>query len=529
MDRRQSFPLLLVISLCFIAVAAGAAESVDLDAVNAIRDEGLHRSKVMDHAWRLTEGSGPRLTGSPGHRAAAELSRDLMASWGLDARLEEVEFGAGWSLERAEVRMVAPYAAVLEALPKAWTPGTDGPVRGRAVQAALESEEDLETWRGKLAGAIVLLDPEQEFDLDQRMFSRYTTEELAERELLDIPEERDRNAWRKRFMEQWEFWPKLAAFLEEEGVVAMIDASTRDNGIVRVWGGGSYGQEGRPEGVPHLTMAREHYNRLVRLLEHEQDVELELDVAATFLRDVQTAPNVIAELKGTDLADQVVMVGAHLDSWYAGTGATDNGGNCAVVMEAVRLITAAGLRPRRTIRVGLWMGEEQGLLGSRDFVERHLATRPETTDPDQLALPKRLRERTWPIQPLPEHQRVSAYFNLDFGAGRIRGIYAEENVAAAAIFADWLAPVHDLGATTVSTEAVGGTDHMSFDRVGIPAFQFIQDRMDYMTRTHHTDLDTFDHLVREDLVQSSTVLATFLWHAATRDEPIPRKPMPQAP
>jgi Zn-dependent M28 family amino/carboxypeptidase len=276
-------------------------------------------------------------------------------------------------------------------------------------------------------------------------------------------------------------------------------------------------------------MVREHYNRLARMLERKLEVELELDVAATFHRDRGTAPNVIAELPGTDLADQVVMVGAHLDSWHAGTGATDNGGNCAVVMEAVRILTAAGLTPRRTIRIALWMGEEQGFLGSRDFVERHLATRPETTDPEQLALPKRMRETTWPLQPLPGHGKVSAYFNLDFGSGRIRGIFAEENAAVVPIFEAWTELVRDLGATTVSPKSVGGTDHVPFNRVGVPGFQFIQDRMDYMTRTHHTDVDTYDHLVRDDLVQASTVLATFLWHAANRDEPLPRRPLPQAP
>ena len=510
-----------------VAVVCGAAEPVDLDAVNTIRDEGLHRSRVMDLAWQLTEGIGPRLTASPAMLEAAEWSRDTLASWGLDARLESFDYGAGWSFSRSEVRMVAPDEVPLAAIPQAWTPGTAGPVRGRAVRADLENEEDLEKWRGKLAGAIVLLDDVAEVDTAEETFKRYDDDELAGLEEMQIPEERDRGAWRERRIKQWRFWPTLTAFLEQEGVVALVDASSRAHGVVRVWGGGGYGRAGRPDGVPHVTMTVEQYNRILRLLDHGVDVELELDVETTFHRESTTTPNVIADLRGTDLADEIVLVGAHLDSWHAGTGATDNGGNCAVVMEAVRILKDSGLRPRRTIRVALWTGEEQGLLGSRDYVSRHVASRPETTDPEQLELPSGMREPTWPITPLAEHGKISAYYNLDYGAGRIRGIFAQENVAAAPIFSAWLGAVRDLGATTVSPKSVGGTDHLSFDRVGVPAFQFIQDSMDYMTRTHHTHIDTYDHLVRDDLVQSATVLATFLWHTANRDEMLPRKPMPR--
>jgi hypothetical protein len=517
---------LVPVVVCAASVC-GAAETVDLEAVNRIRDEGLHRSQVMDLAWHLTETVGPRLTASPGMHEAAEWARETLAGWGLDARLESFDYGAGWAFSRSEVRMVAPDEVPLAAIPKAWTPGTDGRVRGRAVRADLSSEDDLETWRGKLAGAVVLLDAAAEIDTSQEMFQRHDDVRLAALEELEIPEERDRGRWRARRIEQWKFWPVLAAFLEEEGVVGLVDVSSRAHGVVRVWGGGGYGRPGRPDGVPHVTMTAEQYNRIVRLLDRGVDVELELDLETTFYRDAMTTSNVIAELPGTDLADEIVLVGAHLDSWHAGTGATDNGGNCAVVMEAVRILKDSGLRPRRTIRIALWTGEEQGLLGSREYVARHVASRPEPTDPEQLELPSGLREPTWPLTTLDEHGRISAYYNLDFGAGRIRGIFAQENVAAAAIFSAWIEAVRDLGATTVSPKSVGGTDHLSFDRVGVPAFQFIQDSMDYMTRTHHTHVDTYDHLVRDDLVQSATVLSTFLWHTANRDAMMPRKPMPR--
>jgi Zn-dependent M28 family amino/carboxypeptidase len=276
-------------------------------------------------------------------------------------------------------------------------------------------------------------------------------------------------------------------------------------------------------------MTTEHYNRLVRLLDKGIEPELEIDVAVRWFEEDGKGYNTIADMQGSDLADQIVIVGGHLDSWHTGTGATDNGGNCAVVMEALRILKDAGLQPRRTIRAALWSGEEQGYLGSRDYIKRHLATRPETTDPEQLALPTWAREQTWPIEPLPGHSTISAYFNIDNGGGQIRGIYAEENAAVVPIFEAWLEPFADLGADNVTMENTGGTDHQPFGWVGIPGFQFIQDEMDYMGRTHHTNVDTYDHLSPDDLKKSAVILASFIWHAANRDELMPRKPMPTAP
>jgi hypothetical protein len=524
--RRSLLVCLILIITCPVW---SAEEPVDLDAVTKIRDEGFNRSQVMDMAQHLTDHIGPRLTGSPQLKAANEWTLQKLEEIGLEGRLQPFDFDHGWSYQRSSLHMVAPQHQTLFALPKAWTPGTDGPVRGRAMRVKLESEEDLEKYRGKLQGAILLRDdvrvPDQ---IEAELFSRYTPEQLADAEQFKIPEERG-DKWRARYRKMFEFWPVVAQYLEEEGVVATLEVSSRDNGVVRVDRGGSQGMADFPAGPPALVVATEQYNRLVRLVDDGVEVELSIDVATTFHRDDPHAYNTIADWRGTDLADEIVLVGGHLDSWHGGTGATDNGGNCMVVIEAVRILKAAGLQPRRTIRVALWGGEEQGYKGSRAYVKEYVATRPEPTDPEQLALPEGLRKRTWPITPLEGHGQLSAYFNIDNGVGRIRGITTQENAGVRPIFEAWLEPLHDLGATTVSMRSVGGTDHQPFDWVGIPAFQFIQDDLDYMTRTHHSAIDTFDHLPREDLMQSAVVLATFLWHAANRDEMLPRKPIPQHP
>jgi hypothetical protein len=510
-----------------VGLLVTAGEPVDLDAVNKIRTEAFKRSQVMDTAWYLCERIGPRVTGSPQHRQATEWTRDKLAEWGLKAWLEGHEFDHGWSLERCQVHMVAPLKRPLLALPRAWTPATNGAVRAPMVRARLASAADLEAQRGKLAGAIVLLDQSVEPGFGNEMFSRMSDDDLAEEQEVSIPSGKP-PAFIEYRRRQFLFCLELADFLVEEGVVATIEASAWDNGLVNVDNGGSRGSAGVPAGVPALVMAAEHYNHLVRLLDDGAEVELELEVAATFHHDEdRQAYTTLGELPGSDLAEQVVMAGAHLDSWHAGTGATDNGGSCAVVMEALRLLKAAGLEPRRTIRIALWHGEEQGFQGSRAYVARHLATRPQSTDEQELVLPSILRPFGWPITPLPDHAGFSAYFNLDYGAGRIRGIYTMDNVAVKPIFSAWLEPLHDLGATTVTTRWAGGTDHMPFDWVGLPGFVFIQDELEYNTRTHHTNIDTYDHLIRDDLVQASIVVATFLWHAANRDELLPRKPMPQ--
>jgi hypothetical protein len=524
--RRLVVSLVALIA-CSTSGLALAAEPVDLDAVTRIRDQGFRHSQVEELAWRLSEAVGPRLTGSPQATAAHEWARATFEEWGLKAWVESYDFGRSWALERCEVRMLVPYVQPLEALAEAWSVGTDGPVRGRVVRATLESEEDLEKWTGKLAGAIVLLEGEREPEqIEKMLFERYDDAELADLQRYEIPDERGEQ-WRGRMLKRFKFWQKLAAFYESEGVLATVEPSSRDNGVVRLSGNSAKRDPAVALGVPALVMATEHYNRLVRLLDKGVEPELELEVAVQWF-EATSGANTLAEIRGSELPGEFVVLGAHLDSWHAGTGATDDGGSCAVVMEALRIFKASGLVPRRSIRAALWSGEEQGFLGSRDYVTRYLATRPETTDPEQLALPVWARDTTWPLQPLPGHSSHSAYFNTDYGAGRIRGLYAQENAAVVPIFAAWLAPFADLGADHVTMKTAGGTDHLSFDRVGVPGFQFIQDGMDY-DRTHHSDVDTFDHLSREDMMQSAVIAAAVIWHAANRDELLPRKPLPTKP
>lgn len=529
MRRASVFALILLLVLPLPAARA-AEESVDLGMMSRIRDEGLNRSEVMDHIFHLTDVIGPRLTASPQLKEAADWTRRQLADWGLaNAHLEGFQFGRGWSFTACEVRMTSPRAFPLLALPKAWTPGTNGPVRGQVVQVELASEEDLEKQKGKLAGKILLLDKASEFDkLADEQYQRRSREDLEKMSEFEFEADEEESNWRAGALKRWKFRKAFNQFLEQEKVLAVVEASGRINGIVRVAGGGSW-EPGESVGVPALVMAAEHYNQILRLLDNDKTVELEVDVAARFHDDDLKSYNVVAEIPGTDKKDEIVMAGAHLDSWHGGTGATDNAAGSAVVMEAARILKALGVKPRRTIRFVLWTGEEQGLLGSIAYAKQHFATRPETTDPEQKALPERFRKETWPLQLKPEHGKLAAYFNLDNGSGMVRGIYAETNAALKPIFEAWLEPFHDLGATTVTLRATGGTDHVSLDRVGLPGFQFIQDNLDYSTRTHHTNLDTYDHVQPKDMMQASTIMAAFLYNAAMRPEPLPRKPLPQAP
>lgn len=538
--------------------AARAAEPVDWEAVNRIRHEGFHHSQVMATARELTEVIGARLTGSPGMARANEWTRDRLAEWGLEnARLEPWgPFGRGWSFDRVSVHLVPPFPMPLVALPQAWTPGTDGPVRGELLRVTLEDEEDLEEHRGKLAGKVLLLDEARALgDWEAPMVHRHDPDGLEALQEFEIPAE-ESAPWRERARKRWRFRKPLNEFLAAEGVVATIRVSSRNAGLVRVGGGGSR-EPGESPGVPGLVMAVEHYNRLARLAEaagggdeEDEDGEereegedeavaeseapaipapvVEIDVVARFHDDDPMAYNTLADLPGTDLAGELVMVGAHLDSWHGGTGATDNAAGSAIVMEAVRILAALGVEPRRTIRVALWSGEEQGLLGSYAHVEEHFAARAASADPDEQDLPVRLQEGRGPLTLKPAHEDFAAYFNIDNGGGRIRGIYTQENAAVVPVFEAWLEPFHDLGAKTVTLNNTGGTDHLPFDRAGLPGFQFIQDMRDYETLTHHTNADTFDHLSREDMIQASVVLASFLYHAAMRDEPLPRKPLPRS-
>lgn len=515
-------------ALLLPAAARPADEPVDLQMVTRIRDEGLHRSQVMDLAGHLMEVIGPRLTGSPQIKEAYDWTRSKLAEWGLaNAHLEPWSFGRGWSYSRVSVHMVAPHEEPLFSLPKGWSPGTPGPVRAPVVRADIESDKDFDAWRGKLKGKIVLRDKVRDLSErgpdDPRRYDRAALDELNTYEVPNEVEE-TRAERLKRRLERDKTQRVINEFLAAEGAVASIEVSNRGWGIIRVGRSGSW-HPGESSGVPTLMMAAEPYNHMVRLVDQGQPVELEIDLQARFHDDDLNAYNVIAEIPGTDKNGEVVMAGAHLDSWHAATGATDDGAGCVVVMEAMRILQTLGVKPRRTIRAALWSGEEQGLLGSGHYVYQHFAFRPEPADPAV----RQGSPSSWPgaLKLKPEHARLSAYFNLDNGSGKIRGLYADENAAVVPIFAAWLAPFRDLGADTVTLRKTGQTDHVSFEGVGLPGFQFIQDELDYSARTHHSSMDTYDHLEAQDLMQASVILAAVLYDAAMRPEMMPRKAPPR--
>jgi hypothetical protein len=528
-------PHLLLAVLAFAGpVRLAATEPVDLDMMTRIRDEGFHRSQVMETAATLTDSIGPRLTGSPAQRRASEWTRKRLQEWGLvDARLEPWgTFGRGWSFDRAVVGVVAPEKAPLLALPRAWTPGTNGPKRGRALRVTLESEADLDKHKGQVRGAVLFLAPAREMKARPKDVLRYSEAQLDELAQFPVPEPRSEKE-RDEAQKRRKFSRTLSQWLADEGALATVDPSQRDGGTLRVMGGGSR-RPGEPVGVTSLVMAATQYNRVLRLLDGKTEVEVEVDVAASFHDEDLTAANTLADIPGAAGKGEVVMLGAHLDSWHTGTGATDNAAGVAVVMEAARILESIGARPRRTIRIALWTGEEQGLLGSRAYVAAHFASRPEPPDPAERDLPSALRRDQGPLTLKPDHARLSAYFNLDNGTGRIRGIYLQENAAVAPVFEAWFHPFADLGAGTLTQRNTGSTDHVPFDRAGLPGFQFIQDEVDYRATTdfeifgtHHTNMDTYDRLQREDLMQASVIVAAFVWNAANREALLPRKPLPR--
>jgi carboxypeptidase Q len=530
--------LLLALALVpVLAAAAGAQSSEKLDyaMLAKIRAEGLERSQVMDHVSWLSDVYGPRLTGAPSIRAASDWAMKKLSEWGLtNVHREEWPFGKGWSLVRFSAHMVEPQIQPLIGFPKSWTPGTAGPVTAEVVLAPVRSEADFEKYRGKLQGKIVLTQPAREVRmLEGRVILRMNEDDIREVGITPIPpprnaprapSETDDESQPARRAELARLQEKIRAFYLAEGVAALLDRSSdtavtaggselswrtqrTDGGTVFVGTGGPRDQNAGKV-PPAVTLAVEHYNRIVRILEKGLPVKVELDVRAQFHDEAEAVGfNTIAELPGTDLAREVVILGAHFDSVHAATGATDNACGSAAMMEAMRVLNAAGARPRRTIRVALWGGEEEGLLGSRAYVKQHFA------DPATMKL-------------LPEHDAVAACFNIDNGTGRIRGVWLQGNLAARKIFEQWLEPLGDLGVTLLGPRSVASTDHVAFDAVGLPAFQFIQERLEYNSRSHHSNMDVFDRVQRDDMVQMATVAATFAYNAAMRDEKLPRKPLP---
>ena len=516
-----------VVLAAVVNTGAIAAEKVDLGIVNKIRDEGFNRSQVMDTLEHLTDTIGPRLSGTPALREANDWTKSKLEEWGLkNTRLEGFEFGTGWTMQDVNVFLTDPRRVKLFALPLAWYPGTNGVLEAEVFHAPMSEVEDFEDFKDKLKGKIVLVSKvRDQKEPSNKVFTRHDAESLTDAQSFNVTESNPR-ADVKEWMEYKVFQVKLAKFLADEGAVALVRRANRRGNLVEAT---AYQYDlANPPTIPGVELANEQYAGLVRRLDKGVTVKLSIDTKVTIHKEDLNSYSTLGDIPGKGRYPEVVMAGAHLDSWHGADGAVDNGSGVAVVMEAVRILKAIGVKPKRTIRVGLWGGEEQGYYGSYAYVEKFLATRPENTEEDMKYMePYAQHYGQFPIKVKPAHKRFSAYFNLDNGSGKIRGVYGEGNAAIVPIFSAWLKPFHDLEAKTVTLNATGGTDHEPFDEVGLPGFQFIQEPMDYGTRLHHTQLDSLGNAYEKDLMQASVIMASFLYNAAMRDEKLPRKPMPQ--
>ncbi|HEX4783245.1 MAG TPA: M28 family peptidase [Candidatus Sulfotelmatobacter sp.] len=518
-----------------------ATENLDYTMYQRIRDEGLAHSHVMEFASALDDGIGPRLTGSPNLKRANEWTRDQFAAMGCsNAHLEDWgEFGMGWRQLNSWVRMSAPDTAVFIAQALPWSPASKGPISGRALWVTAKDEKDLEKYKGKLQGKIVFFGDMREVKpVDKPLFERRDDANLKQTAEFPVHVGEPERTFQD-FIKRLEFREKAGQFFAAEHAAGIVIPSRdgRNNGgsggTIFDDGGSGMGwftyQREHAEPLPIVVMAIENYGRVYRLLKANVPVTVEMDVETEFTGDHEHGFDTIAEIAGTDpkLKDEVVMVGGHLDSWASATGATDNGAGTVVAMEVMRILTALHVQPRRTIRVGLWTGEEQGEFGSYGYVKQHFGFVPLSTEPDQMKLPDFLRKPSGAVQLKPEQQKISGYFNLDNGSGKIRGIYLQENAAVGPIFQQWIAPLQDLGVSTLTMRNTGGTDHEAFDSVGVPGFQFIQDMLDYGSRTHHSNMDTYERLQPDDLAQAAVVEAIFVYNTAMRDQMLPRKPLPR--
>ena len=516
----------LLMGLLFSAIAAPlfAQDTPDPVITQKIRDEGLNKSQVMDIAFHLTDVSGPRLAGSPGLKRAQDWAVSALKGWGIVNATREPwgKFGKGWEVEKNYAAITVPYYHAVIAIPKAWTAGTNGPITGDVVVIKVDTIIDLDKYKGTLKGKIVMLDAATQLapNFTRADAARYTDEEL-DAMAKATPQtggrrgggpggpggpNANRFAGLRRMMAMR---GRISEFFMNEGVGLILSQGRGTDGTVFTTNGASYAEDAKPT-VPELETSGEDYLRIQRLVKAGQKVTMEADIKTKFFTDDLNGYDVVGEIPGTDkkLKEEVVMIGGHLDSWHAATGATDNGAGSAVMLEAMRILKAIGYKPKRTIRIALWSSEEQGLLGSKGYVVNHFG------DAKTMVLK-------------PEQSKLSAYYNLDNGTGKIRGIYLQGDSAAGPIFKQWLTPFKDLGATTVTINNTGGTDHQSFDAVGIPGFQFIQDGMDYNTRTHHSNQDTYDRLVEDDLKQAATIVASFVYNTSERAEQIPRKALPK--
>ena len=541
---------LSVLLTVLTALSAGlrAEEPVDLNVVHRIRHEAATNSQVMDHIFQLVDVHGPRLTGSPGFQGAADWTVQQLKEWELDNVKQEKwgPFGQGWSIDRFSAHLVEPQYELLIGVPLGWSPSTAGVVNGTPVLAPLRRESNrkrddaavdafIKEYKGKLGKHIVLIAPLKDVKPQaEPALRRWSDDELAERATalklvppidfddpdLEVPTEPEK---RRDFFRQAPRWfreqyrkegrriqNKLNRFLVDEGVVLVMHPATRGDGgtVFPPRAGSRIVEDVVPP--PSIAITPEQYNRIYRLTDKNDkkvSPRMEVEVRTQFHRDDLDSVNVIAELPGAEKKDELVMIGAHLDSTAQSLGATDNAAGSAVMMEVVRILNTLKLPLARTVRLALWGGEEQGLLGSEAYVKEHFG------DPETMRLTGR-------------HQKLAAYFNFDNGTGKIRGVYLQGNDMVRPIFKAWLEPFEDMGATTLSIRDTGGTDHLPFNWVGLPGFQFIQDPVEYETRTHHSNMDMYDRIQPGDLMQASAIIASFVYHAANRDEMLPRKPLP---
>ena len=523
------------------------------DPIERIKDEGMSRSQVMQTLSYLSDVIGPRLTASPGMKRSNEWTRDQLTKWGLqNAHLEAWgPFGRGWTLKQFSAQVTEPLTIPLIAYPKAWSPGTAGPLTAEVIYFDAKDDADLERFKGKLKGAIVLTSLMREVKAHfEAPGTRRDEKDLLS--LADAPEpgRGGGGGGGRRFQMTPEqrasfvFSAKKLRFLHDEGAAVLVDPSRAgDGGTIFVQSASvpllptvdpldpnaprplPVYDKSAPKIAPQLVLSVEHYNRIVRMIQAGEKVKMTVDLGVEWQDADPMGYNTIAEIPGSDLKDEVVMLGGHMDSWHAGTGATDNGAGVSVAMEAVRILQALNLKPRRTIRIALWTGEEQGLLGSRAYVAEHFGKiEPPVPVPGAPAMAPGARPAPGNLVTKPEYEKFSSYFNLDNGTGKVRGVYLQGNESVRGLFRQWLMPFRDMGAATLSISNTGGTDHLSFDTIGLPGFQFIQDEIEYDTRTHHSNQDVFDRIQADDLKQAAAIMAAFVYNAATRDEKLPRKP-----
>jgi len=564
---RAQFARTLRWGMAAVALAATAAlplgaagEKIDFDAIAKIKQQGMNpaHSQVMEISSWLTDVYGPRLTGSPNIKKAGDWTVAKMKEWGLqNVALEPWTnrngFDRGWANDKFYMAAVAPQAFPIPGTPTGWTPGTNGLVRGDVMLVTETTQEDLQQYAGKLKGKWILTQAAPDVAAYWTAPARrQTDEDLQKMELATPPGPEfgvpPPGGGRAGFPGGGRGQFGAGAFnrndfFAAEGALGTLSTAPRGHGIYTI-GGNRLADPAKS--IPQIAIPAEQYDRMARMLARNVPVTIEADIKNTFTPDPPMF-NVVGEIPGTDKADEVVMLGAHFDSWHAATGATDNAAGSAAMLEAMRILKQSGVTLRRTVRIGLWTGEEQGLIGSREYVSAHFGSCNQPPQPPAGSQPAPAAPAPGGAQPpaaqrggggrggcqtgftlKPEHAKFAAYFNIDNGTGAIRGVYLQGNEAVAPIFREWMEPFRSIGMTSLTIRNTGGTDHQSYDAVGLPGFQFIQDEVEYDTMTHHTNLDSYERLQPSDMMKNATIAAAFAYLAANRDEKLPRKPLPVA-